>query len=116
MKVKPEVLRGSNVDLRCVFDSDGDRIYSVKWYKGSHEFFRYLPEGPVRFQIFSWSNFTIDVSTVNNFFFVEISCPSLWPSGGRNRSVDFERVLWLPLKNGKKWRRVCVRTEGAFFF
>ena len=39
-----------------------------------------------------------------------------WPSGGRNRSVDFERVLWLPLKNGKKWRRVCVRTEGAFFF
>ena len=70
VKVKPEVLRGSNVDLRCVFDSDGDRIYSVKWYKGSHEFFRYLPEGPVRFQIFSWSNFTIDVSTVNNFFFL----------------------------------------------
>jgi len=29
--------------LRCDFDLQGDRLYSVKWYKDNTEFYRYLP-------------------------------------------------------------------------
>lgn len=29
--------------LNCTFDLEGDRLYSVKWYKEEDEFFRYMP-------------------------------------------------------------------------
>ncbi len=34
---------GDSVVLRCVFDLEGERLYSVKWYKDREEFFRYIP-------------------------------------------------------------------------
>ncbi|XP_050536926.1 uncharacterized protein LOC126903046 [Daktulosphaira vitifoliae] len=30
--------------LNCHYDTGGDRLYSVKWYKDDNEFFRYTPE------------------------------------------------------------------------
>lgn len=37
------VLRGDSATLRCHFDLEGDNLYSVKWYKGRQEFYRYTP-------------------------------------------------------------------------
>jgi hypothetical protein len=36
MIVPSHVQRGSDFVLRCLYDLDGDSLYSVKWYKGSH--------------------------------------------------------------------------------
>ncbi len=36
MIVPSHVQRGSDAVLRCLYDLDGDSLYSVKWYKGSH--------------------------------------------------------------------------------
>lgn len=36
MVVPGHVQRGSDFVLRCLYDLDGDSLYSVKWYKGSH--------------------------------------------------------------------------------
>ena len=29
--------------LECRFDMEGEPLYSVKWYKDGHEFYRYVP-------------------------------------------------------------------------
>ena len=29
--------------LGCDFDPQGEQVYSVKWYKGGQEIFRYMP-------------------------------------------------------------------------
>ncbi len=41
---------GDGAVLRCLFDLEGERLYSVKWYKDHDEFFRYIPadrESPI---------------------------------------------------------------------
>ncbi|XP_077557783.1 uncharacterized protein LOC144173146 [Haemaphysalis longicornis] len=35
--------RGSTVRLECRYDLQRDNLYSVKWYKGASEFYRYVP-------------------------------------------------------------------------
>jgi beat protein, putative len=30
--------------LNCSFDLQGDELYSIKWYKDSIEFYRFLPK------------------------------------------------------------------------
>ena len=32
--------------LGCDFDPQGEQVYSVKWYKGGQEIFRFLPSRP----------------------------------------------------------------------
>nr|XP_042902417.1 uncharacterized protein LOC107441168 [Parasteatoda tepidariorum] len=34
---------GESVELICSYQLDGDKLYSVKWYKDDVEFFRYVP-------------------------------------------------------------------------
>ncbi|XP_022689916.1 uncharacterized protein LOC111261018 isoform X1 [Varroa jacobsoni] len=37
------VILGDSARLNCSFDLENDQLYSVKWYKGNREFFRYIP-------------------------------------------------------------------------
>ena len=41
--VPPFKLEGGLAQLGCDFDSQGEQVYSVKWYKGGQEIFRYNP-------------------------------------------------------------------------
>ena len=34
---------GDKARLTCLFDLEGEQLYSVKWYKDGHEFFRFIP-------------------------------------------------------------------------
>ena len=37
----PDVVRvGHDARLNCDYDLEGERLYQVKWYKGTHEFYR----------------------------------------------------------------------------
>ncbi|XP_066968798.1 cell adhesion molecule 3-like [Macrobrachium rosenbergii] len=48
-EVPLHVYRGNSTVLKCEFDLQGERLYSVKWYKGGREFFRYVPnERPMK--------------------------------------------------------------------
>lgn len=93
MIVPSHVQRGSDAVLRCLFDLNGDLLYSIKWYKGSHgiyilysrlvgsirsfstktcllgntEFFGYVPKETPQFRVFPWSNFSIHVSLLQVF-------------------------------------------------
>ncbi|XP_066582263.1 uncharacterized protein [Prorops nasuta] len=53
VKVPREAEVGSSVDLRCEWRLyGGNSLYSVKWYKDDHEFFRYVPDNRPAIQTF----------------------------------------------------------------
>ncbi|XP_049789289.1 uncharacterized protein LOC126194944 isoform X2 [Schistocerca nitens] len=43
ISVPRHVLRGRSARLACHYQLGEERLYSVKWYKGRHEFYRYTP-------------------------------------------------------------------------
>lgn len=65
--VPAAVKKGDNVNLICNYDMEGDVLYSVKWYKGKHEFYRYTPKENPAMKVFAASGITVDVSV---FFFI----------------------------------------------
>ena len=59
-----EVELGSSADLSCDWRLNGEKkLYSVKWYKDDHEFFRFSPDIPERMQTFPQSGIQLDVSS-----------------------------------------------------
>lgn len=57
------VRRGDNAQLICTYDLENDTLYSVKWYKGRREFYRYLPKENPAMKLFTVTGITVDVST-----------------------------------------------------
>ncbi|XP_035917520.1 uncharacterized protein LOC118514629 [Anopheles stephensi] len=52
VQVPPAVQRGNPATLHCYYDMDGESLYSVKWYKGRREFYRYTPKESPPMKIF----------------------------------------------------------------
>uniref|UniRef100_A0A4Y0BNB0 Ig-like domain-containing protein n=1 Tax=Anopheles funestus TaxID=62324 RepID=A0A4Y0BNB0_ANOFN len=52
VQVPPAVRRGDTATLHCYYDMDGESLYSVKWYKGRREFYRYTPKESPPMKIF----------------------------------------------------------------
>ncbi|KAH0951269.1 hypothetical protein HN011_012347, partial [Eciton burchellii] len=52
-KMPTEAVVGSSVELKCEWRILGvSNLYSVKWYKDDHEFFRYVPDNNPKTQMF----------------------------------------------------------------
>ena len=63
----PEFLqKGETADLTCSYNLGGDTLYSVKWYKGRHEFYRYMPHELPQIKTFPVKGMKINVSTVTS--------------------------------------------------
>lgn len=60
--VPSAVENGKNATLVCEHDTEGDTLYSIKWYKGRREFFRYTPKEIPAVKIFSMPGISVDVS------------------------------------------------------
>lgn len=49
--------------LTCNYDMENDTLYSVKWYKGRREFYRYTPKENPAMKVFpSQSGLNVEVS------------------------------------------------------
>ena len=59
------VQRSENVQLNCQFDLEGDYLYSVKWYKGRREFFRFTPKETPSIKTFPIHALQVSVSVFN---------------------------------------------------
>lgn len=57
------VTPGDTVTLQCSYDLEGDPLYTVKWYKGRQEFFRYVPKELPHTRVFPLPGVNVDVST-----------------------------------------------------
>ena len=63
--------RGENAVLKCIYDLEGEQLYSVKWYKDGSEFFRYIPGDPdQRITTFSLPGVTVDVR-INAYMLIQ---------------------------------------------
>lgn len=63
--IKPQggfVRRGHPATLVCEYDLEGAPLYSVKWYRGSREFFRHVPNETPPTKIFPFQGLNLDVS------------------------------------------------------
>lgn len=63
--VPAAVKRGENVNLICQYDLEGDTLYSMKWYKGKREFFRFTPKKEPSLQTFPVPGIYVEVININ---------------------------------------------------
>ncbi|KAL4130700.1 hypothetical protein QTP88_008101 [Uroleucon formosanum] len=63
--IPPAVERGHDVMIYCHYNLDGAPMLSVKWYRGSHEFYRYSPGMIPRTQTFPFFGLNVDLSVSN---------------------------------------------------
>lgn len=62
IRVPNHTVRNSTVRLECFYDMEGDDLYSIKWYKDGHEFFRYSPAELPPIKVFPMAGVSVDVS------------------------------------------------------
>jgi hypothetical protein len=63
----PEAIRvGESLRLSCDYDLDGVALYSIKWYFGDQEFYRFVPKEspPTRVFLPLSGGTSVDVSVV----------------------------------------------------
>lgn len=67
LTIEPKVVqRRNNSRLRCSYDLEGQDLYTVKWYRGSYEFYRYTPSEVPRTKVFLVGGITVDVNNSNS--------------------------------------------------
>ena len=60
------VRRGETAVLKCLFDLEGEALYSVKWYKGGHEIYRFIPKEVPSIKMFPIHGLDIEVINKSN--------------------------------------------------
>uniref|UniRef100_A0A1B6CNQ3 Ig-like domain-containing protein n=1 Tax=Clastoptera arizonana TaxID=38151 RepID=A0A1B6CNQ3_9HEMI len=56
------VAPGKTATLICKYDLEGDPLYTVKWYKGREEFFRYIPKELPHTRVFPMPGINVDIN------------------------------------------------------
>lgn len=67
VSVPKAIQKGENAILKCNYDMEGDILYSVKWYKGRREFYRYTPKENPAVRTFPVTGIHVIVSVINKF-------------------------------------------------
>ncbi|XP_018328873.1 uncharacterized protein LOC108739465 isoform X2 [Agrilus planipennis] len=65
LSVPIAVRAGHSVTLECDYDLEGAPLYSVKWYYGDSEFYRYVPKEEPPTRVFPLRGMHVDVSGSN---------------------------------------------------
>ena len=52
-----------SITLTCQYDLQGARLYSVRWYKSIHEFYRFIPFETPQNQVFPLPGINVNVSS-----------------------------------------------------
>ncbi|XP_030383277.1 uncharacterized protein LOC115630762 [Scaptodrosophila lebanonensis] len=61
VRIPNYVIKGSATQLECLYNLDGEALYSVKWYKDGNEFYRYVPRDMPPAQTFLLPGVAVDL-------------------------------------------------------
>jgi hypothetical protein len=61
--VPEAVPTGDMVRLNCDYDLEKDQLYTIKWYWGDQEFYRYVPKEAPPSKVFPLHGIHVDVRT-----------------------------------------------------
>lgn len=62
LQIPQHVAINQTVKMECNFNLDQELLYSVKWYKDGHEFYRFVPKDSPAVQVFPVPGVSVDVS------------------------------------------------------
>lgn len=65
LQIPQHVVLNETVRMQCNFNLDKELLYSVKWYKDGHEFYRYVPRDVPTVQTFNVPGVNVNVSPRN---------------------------------------------------
>ncbi|XP_076752912.1 uncharacterized protein LOC143424623 [Xylocopa sonorina] len=65
IQIPTAVKKGESAILNCWYDTEGDPLYAVKWYKGGQEFYRYAPKENPIVKTFPIGNLTVKMGESN---------------------------------------------------
>ena len=60
------VNQGEKVTLICRYDLGRDAIYSMKWFKGDQEVYRYVPTDQPEYKYFNSPGIIVDVRSISD--------------------------------------------------
>lgn len=66
IQVPERVSAGDRVRLSCIYDLEGDKLYSIKWYREGVEFFRFVPNQKESKLYFSMQGIEVDKEKSGN--------------------------------------------------
>ena len=66
------VKKGESTRLYCWYNTEGDPLYIVKWYKAGQEFYRFIPQENPPTRSFSVGNLKIKVTAARIFYHLYI--------------------------------------------
>jgi len=110
MVVPSQVMLGERAVLECRFDMEGEELYSVKWYKAGHEFYRYIPgDRDQRVTTFSLPGITVDKSHSDSSR-VALRHLNLGSTGRYRCEVSAEAPLFNTVSQSKRLQVVALPT------
>jgi len=59
-KIPSHAIQGEDVILKCSYDMEGDKLYSVKWYRNGKEFYRHIPSDNPSTAVFRQPGLIVD--------------------------------------------------------
>jgi hypothetical protein len=66
LDVPEAVLTGDTARLACDYDLEHAALYSIKWYRGDDEFYRFVPKESPPTRVFPLPGINVDVSSSHN--------------------------------------------------
>jgi hypothetical protein len=69
LDVPEAVLTGDTARLACDYDLEHAALYSIKWYRGDEEFYRFVPKESPPTRVFPLPGIHVDVSSSHNSLF-----------------------------------------------
>ncbi|XP_055382268.1 uncharacterized protein LOC129612600 [Condylostylus longicornis] len=64
--IEPSLVeRGNHAIFKCMYDIQGASLYSVKFYRGQLEFYRFTPDELPGYKVFPYPGFHVDISMSN---------------------------------------------------
>jgi len=112
MVVPGQVMLGERARLECRFDMEGEELYSVKWYKAGHEFYRYIPgDRDQRVTTFNLPGISVDKARSDSTR-VALRHLNLGSTGRYRCEVSAEAPLFNTVSQSKRLQVVALPTAN----